>query len=322
MVQLQEIRGMRRFLGSALFGIAGVAAAALHSPAAAQTVSATEPRQWSVERAELMSNAPYRLVNVHRNQALAYRAADPGLHLYWAANTGTVYGGTWQLIKKNPSPNVRDHRSRPIASGETIALYSPYPKYKTSRGERSGMYLRYASSSKTAQLEWARVADESVEWKLELDPATRQLSLYNTRKRDYLVYDAANRVGWRSAQPGQGAVHDATVTLTAQPPVQGYIPFLGYYGGGAGFKAVLTEVRNPVNFGVTLRFVKRNRSSNECGNPDAVIVLAPGAALTAAQMTELYGSATPSLQNRLAFLACAAGTNASTAFVNVKYRDV
>lgn len=300
----------------------GFVAAVLPSVGASQTVAATEPKQWSLERSEVMSNTSYGLVNVHRNEALGYRAADPGLHLYWAPPGGTVYGGSWQLIKKNPSPNVRDHRARPVASGETVALYSPYPKYKTSRGERSGMYLRYSSSSKTGQLEWTRVAEDAIEWRMELDPATRRLSLYNTRKRDYLVYDAANRIGWRSSQPGQGAVHDATVTMTAQPPVQGYVPFLGYFGGGAGFKAVLTEVRNPANFGTTLRFIKPNHSSNECGNASAVIVLAPGAALTAADMTALYGSATPALQNRIAFLACAAGTSAGTVFVNVKYRDV
>lgn len=72
--------------------------------------------------------------------------------------------------------------------------------------------------------------------------------------------------------------------------------------------------------GAPLFFVKPGHSSQDCGTSSAVISLAPGATMAAADMKTLWGSATPSLSQRLAFLACAA-TQYSTVFVNVEYRD-
>jgi hypothetical protein len=282
----------------------------------AQPVPATEAKQWTIDRTEAVANTPYRFTNLYNNSALAYRATDPGLHLYWSPISGIVYGGTWQLRNEN----FRDHRTRPIASGQKVSIFSPYPKYKTPRGERTGSYLVYSSGSSTSQLKWQTAPDNAAEWIVAIDPATKHASLYNTRKADFLVFDRANKVGWLSKQAGQGTVHDASVTMSAQPVTQGFLPFLGYFGGGVNFNAVLTEVRSASGNG-HLSFVKPGHSTQECGNASAVIGLAPGAALTAAQMTTLYGSATPSLQNRIAFLACAA-TNASAVFLNIKYRDL
>jgi hypothetical protein len=114
-------------------------------------------------------------------------------------------------------------------------------------------------------------------------------------------------------------VHDASVTLTAQPPVQGYVPFLGCFGGGPGNTSVLTQVSNSP-YGVTLFFIEPHHSSSDCGNPNDVIALPPGGTLNATQMQTLYGSATPILAQRIPFLVCAA-TNNSSVSINIQYRD-
>jgi hypothetical protein len=305
------------------FPLVALALTTAATASAAPTVAATERKQWTVDSSQVMTNQPLRLTNLVHDSALAYKATAPGLKLYWGGTGSTVYGGTWYVHQRDPSTNVRDHRARPLANGETAALYNPYQPYPTTRGTQHGMYLSYNEQSRTAQLQWKINKGGAVEWTFTVDPATKQLSLYNTRKRDYLVYDqSTGLIGWLNKQPTtQGAVHDASVTMSAQPVTQGYVPFLGYFGGGGGFNSVLTEVRNPAN-GYALWFVKPGHSTTECGSSSAVIPLAPGAALTAEQMTTLYGSATPTLKNnRLPFLACST-TPYSSVFVNVKYRDV
>ena len=153
--------------------------------------------------------------------------------------------------------------------------------------------------------------------------ANGSFALWNSATNRYLVASHQTwgvSLDWQS-DSGQStsAVHNASVTMTAQPPVQGYVPFLGYFGGGPGNTTVLTQVSNSP-YGATLSFIKPGHSSSECGNSNAVITLPAGATMTAAQMQTLYGSATPSLAQRIPFLACAA-TNNSSVSVNVQYRD-
>lgn len=58
-------------------------------------------------------------------------------------------------------------------------------------------------------------------------------------------------------------------------------------------------------YGVTLLFVKPGHSSQDCANSNDVIALPPDTTMSATDMTTLWGSATPSLQQRLPVLACA-----------------
>jgi hypothetical protein len=150
-----------------------------------------------------------------------------------------------------------------------------------------------------------------------------KFALWNRAANGYLVASHQTwgvSLDWHQAPAAPTAtVHNASVTMTAQPPVEGYVPFLGYFGGGPGNTSVLTEVSNS-SYGVPLSFIKPGHQSSECGNSNAVVALAPGATMTAAQMQTLYGSATPSLAQAVPFLACAA-TNASSVSVNIKYRD-
>jgi hypothetical protein len=292
--------------------------------ASADTVPRTEPQQWKIQRASAavgeitaVSDTSYGLSNGAQEGWLSYNLLDASVP--FMKGTQRQFVANWQFIKRDAQANVRDHRARTAAAGETVALLGSSRSYKTSRGARKGEYL-VASGSSTSDpggVKWIRDKSAAFEWKLEIDPTTRRMSLYNTKVGRFLGLPNGGSVDWLASGPA--ATHDATVTMTADPPVSGFIPFLGQFGGGPGNTSVLIEVRNHAT-GPNLSFIKPGHSSRECGNSSAIIQLGPGQALSAAQMTALYGSATPSLASRIPFLACAA-TNTSVVFVNVKYRD-
>lgn len=152
---------------------------------------------------------------------------------------------------------------------------------------------------------------------------SQDFALWNSAANAYLVMGHETwgvDLKWYKPSTGGGStVHSASVFMIAQPPVQGFVPFLGYFGGGSANHSVLTEISNSP-YGATLFFIKPGHSSSQCGDPNAVITLPPAATMTSTQMQTLYGSATPSLSNTIPFLACAA-TNNSSVSVNVKYRD-
>jgi hypothetical protein len=150
-----------------------------------------------------------------------------------------------------------------------------------------------------------------------------EFALWNSANGAYLIASHQTwgvSLDWKKPVPSStSTTHNASVTMTAQPPVEGYVPFLGYFGGGPRNTSVLTQASNSA-YGSTLFFVKPGHDSSQCGDPNAVITLQSGATMTAAQVQTLWGSATPSLSQRLPFLACAA-TNNSSVSVNVRYRD-
>lgn len=187
-------------------------------------------------------------------------------------------------------------------------------------------HLRYGERTWGINLVWSKTPH--YEWRVERE-ADGDVSLYNTDVRDHLVYGRRGvgvNLRWlkdvrrEAAQTAPGSLHDASVLLSAQPVIQGYVPFLGRYGGGVNFNAVLTKVANPPG-GAPLFFVKPGYSTEQCGNASATTYLAPGASMTADQLRLLYGSATPSLRNEITFLACAV-TQQRSAFVNVQWRQL
>jgi hypothetical protein len=91
--------------------------------------------------------------------------------------------------------------------------------------------------------------------------------------------------------------------LIRQIVYEGHIPYLGRFPT-AGY--LPSGTLRKVSLGSTfpaLLFVKPGESTADCGDPNAVVLLAPGNSLTAAEMTELFGSETPDLP--IVFLACA-----------------
>lgn len=150
-----------------------------------------------------------------------------------------------------------------------------------------------------------------------------EFALWNSAAKRYLTsgYETWGvSLNW-ATEPGSSttSTYNASVRLTAQPPVSGYVPFYGFFGGGPGNIAVLTQVSDPTN-GPVVFFIKPGHSSSDCGTASDVIALGPGASLSASSMTTLYGSATPSLSKQIAFLVCAA-TQASSVTLNLQYRD-
>ena len=159
------------------------------------------------------------------------------------------------------------------------------------------------------------------EWNASLDGG--RLALFNANHRDYVVYgDRPYGINlmWlsdlRRQMNGSGGVHTASVGLNAQPIVQGYIPFLGYFGGNV--RGTLTKVTNPFS-SVAVMFVKPNRSTNDCGNPSAVVPLSPSKTMTSDEMKAAFGTSAPRLP--VTFLACAASSTAlRVVYLNIEYR--
>jgi hypothetical protein len=278
-----------------------IALFALAIPATASATDALDPQQWGLTNSSTAGQ--YLLFNQQINKPVGHGSRTWGVDLDWGQE-----GGYWRFLRAN-----RDHRGgAPI--GEPVAMYNT----------KARKYLIYGSQTFGINLKWS--SSPRYEWRLEKPSSAGGLALYNLAQKDHVVYGKRStgiNLRWLKdlrKEKGQGAVgsiHDASVFMTAQPPVQGYVPFLGSYGGG-GTKAVLTKVANPAN-GAPLRFIKPGRSSSQCGQDDAVIKLGPGQTMTADQMKTLWSSATPSLASAVPFLACAA-TQFSTVWVNVQYR--
>lgn len=158
-------------------------------------------------------------------------------------------------------------------------------------------------------------------------PYADEFALWDSRAKTYLItrYQTWGvSLDWYRQNSSFGAVHDGSVFMTAQTPIQGFVPFLGYLGGGPGNSSVLTQVSNSA-YGVTLFFPRPGHGSQDCGTSSDVVTLPPGATMSVSDMQALWGSATPSLGQPLPFLACAAtppgGATLSRVSVNVVYRD-
>ena len=288
-------------------GIALTALLALALPGVASAANKLDPVQWNIGASALKGGSYYTLKNEVNKSTLGYGSRTFGVNLTWGGD------GKWEFLRKSTQPNVRDHRTPP--PGEPVALYN------TSKRQ----YLVYGSQTWGINLTWSKTP--SYQWKAEFG-ASGDMSLFNTSAGDYVVYGERSQginLRWLKdlkkieTQNGVGSIHDASVTLTSQPPVSGYIPFYGTYGGG-GTKAVLTKVTNPWT-DVQVNFVKPGYSSSQCGVAGATLPLGPKATLTADQMKTLWGSATPSLSTAVPFLACVASSTArSSVAINVQYR--
>lgn len=279
---------------SRLAGVAIALVALLMAPTAS-ALPITTLRQWSFGTRTLMTGTQYQLRNLVNNKSLGYRAGSTSPQLQWASN------GTWELLPHNANHTVRDHRKRPVVSGGQYWLVNSAARRYFAPGA--------ASSG------WRTLP---VAWTVEIEPSTGAVSLRSSWVGDYLIYNphkSGFTIGWLS-----NLTHTASVPMQAQQVTQGFVPFLGAFGGGVNFSAILIDVRNPPN-GPWLSFVKPGFSTTQCGNPNAIIRLGPGQVMTPAQMRTLWGSTTPSLRQRLPFLTCAA-TNGSIVWVNIKYQDV
>jgi hypothetical protein len=264
-----------------------------------QTVPQTERRWYGLSDVNDGTGGLYTNVRLSDN-SLTHASQQFGVDLDWSNN-----GSLWK-IQAQGGPQ--------LMYGQAVALRV-----------WGGGWLKYGNETWGADLVLSNTP--SYQWYvLGATPGSSidsdDFALWNSAANGYLV-EAHQTWGvslrWDSTAKPTATVHDASVTMTGQPPVEGYIPFLGYFGGGPGNSSVLTRVSNPQN-GPTLRFLKPGHQSSECGDSDAVTTLAPGATMTPTQMQTLYGSATPSLAQSIPFIACAV-TNGRSVSVNIQYRD-
>ena len=270
-------------------------------PGAAQADAPSGTTQWRVANASSVSNGTeYQLFN--GGARIGYENRTFGVDLGW--NQGSK-GGHFVFMRDSGKPNVRDHRAGPLAEDQRVAIYNT----------KTRKYLRFHERGIwKAELEWDR--SPQYQWELHGQNGPR-FALFNTKVRRYLVHQVKNygiNLGWH--QSGPPPVQSFSVPLSAQPVVQGFIPFVGSFGGGTQGK--LLSVQN-ASTSSTLRFVKPGKQTSDCGNPDATITVAPRASLTAEQMKTLYGVATPRLP--VNFLACVANASPVTlTHLNITYQ--
>jgi hypothetical protein len=280
---------------------AALAIAAL--PAAAQAAAPAAAQQWQARGAgTVQTGTSYTLFNTKNNSQIGYDNRVFGVDLGWVRD-----GGQFQFMRDSGSPNVRDHRRGPIAENQNVAIYNT----KTRR------YLKYYKRGDAkAELEWNRTP--VYEWQVRGQNGGT-FALFNDRVDRYLVYQVKNygiNLGW--LQEGPPPVQSFSVGLAAQPVTQGWVPFLGSFGGGT--RGTLLSVQN-ASQSATLLFVKPGRQTSQCSDPSATVAVAPRASMTAEQMKTLYGSATPRLP--VTFLACVTTPtpqSISLTFLNITYR--
>jgi hypothetical protein len=284
---------------SVLAAVAALAAV----PAASQAAVPDTARQWEARNAgSVMTGVSYSLFNTKNNSQIGYDNRVFGVDLGWVRD-----GGQFEFRKATGSPNLRDHRRFAITETEDVAIYNT----KTRR------YLKYYKRGDAkAELEWDR--SPVYEWQVRGQGGNR-FALFNDRVDRYLVHQVKNygiNLGWLTEGPAP--VQMFSVGLSAQPVTQGWVPYLGSFGGGT--QGNLLSVQN-ASQSATLLLVKPGRQTSQCADPTATVPLAPRASLTAEQLKTLYGSATPRLP--VTFLACVTTQtpqSISLTFLNITYR--
>ena len=227
-----------------------------------------------------------------------------GINLKWVPISSLT---PWQIEAQGGPTLMR---------GQAVALHVNGGGWLTYGHETYGVDLQFSSTP-------------VYQWYLLGGPAgspigTAPFALWNSAARQYLIAsheDYGVDLGWYTPTPpatGSGTTLSTSVTMVADPQNEGFVPFVGSFGGGVGNKSTLLQVGNPSN-GPTLFFLKNGSTNDDCGNSSKVITLAPGATLKPADMQAIWGSATPSMAQALPFVACAQ-TNASSVTVNVTYR--
>jgi len=282
----------------------------LFAPAAAsQAAVPSDAHQWEVHNADgVSSGIDYELHNKKNKKQIGYKKRTDYGHsvdLDWVGHSG----GHFQFMHKAPD-GTRDHRRRPIPENADVAVYNTKAK----------RYLKYKKHDNTVtELEWSRTP--AYEWQIHDQKGTSVASfaLFNIRAKKYLVLqtkDYGINLGWFNDSPPPSP-ESFSLALQPQQVIQGYVPYLGSFG--ENIKGNLLTVQNASQTG-TLLFVKPGKSSNDCGDPNATVIVAPRATMTADQMKALYGSAMPRLAvNFLACLAVPPSQPIGLTFLNLSY---
>jgi hypothetical protein len=288
---------LRSRIMSAVLAVVALAAV----PAASQAAVPDAAHQWEARGAGSVQTASaYSLFNTKNNSRIGYDNRTFGVDLGWVSDGG-------QFEFRRDAGNVRDHRHTPISETENVSIYNT----KTRR------YLKYYRRGEwKAELDWSRTP--VAEWQVQRQSGGR-FALFNDRVDRYLVYQFKNygiNLGWLAAGPAP--VQSFSVGMSAQPVTQGWVPYLGSFGGGT--QGNLLSVQNASDT-ATLLFVKPGRQTSQCSDPTATTPVGPRASMTADQLKTLYGTASPRLP--VSFLACVTTPtpqSISLTFLNITYR--
>lgn len=257
-------------------------------PAAAQ--APPDAIQWKVAHSfRMVSAVEYELYD--KSNQLGHVSNGPGVELGWVQGH---MGGLWEFRHEAP-PNTTDHRRRPISTTDKVALYNTNAR----------RYLKYyARTAAVVEVAWTTTA--SYEWQLH-DQSTAgeqvNFALFNLRVRKYLVSRGQQlgiALGWY-ATPTTPATLSFSLTLSAHPINQGWVPYVGKFPIIGVANGNLLTVQN-ASSSATLMFLKPGKTTPDCADPNATIRVAPRAMMTADQMKILYGPASPRFP--ISFLAC------------------
>ena len=103
--------------------------------------------------------------------------------------------------------------------------------------------------------------------------------------------------------PADKGPFTTTIHMQKQDIGQGYVPYLGQFGPIYDTGAIISNINFPTQYAAVL-LVKPGNSTNDCGDPDAVIQV--WGDMTADQKIAIWGSATPSIYGyqTLPFVGC------------------
>jgi hypothetical protein len=110
-----------------------------------------------------------------------------------------------------------------------------------------------------------------------------------------------------------------TISLKRETVISGFVPYDGIFRTRQG--GHLLEIAVPLSSEVlVIHFVKVGHSTEECGDPNAVVSIAEGTATSPEQLTAIYGVSKPAFSREgIGFVACVGQANPNTLvdFVNI-----
>ena len=212
-----------------------------------------------------------------------------------------TFGVDLQLADQPSNWTIQAQGGPHLMDGQAVALEAAPGKWLAYGHETFGVDLVYSS---TPSYEWYIVGGtpgSSI-------GSSGQFALWDSANSKYLIWsidlDYGVDLDWSSAPAPRpvGSNSIAKMTMTAQPSVAGYVPFVGALGPLPS--ATVDYMYNPTS-NPSLRLLETGHGPSDCGDSSDVVVLGPGEILAAAGLQTLLGSSTPTLFQRLSLLACA-----------------
>jgi hypothetical protein len=249
--------------------------------------------QWKLSSAD---GDTYEIMNGKTRRVLEYGVRKYGINLVWGGDWPKKYS-TFRIIPlgevKSPGEDYT------LRYGQKVAIHV-----------KGGGYLQHGRRSHGIDLKWS--ATPVYEWELRGGAAgeslrwwiTNEVALFNVTTGRYLRYGERTygiNLVWSSDATTMAGVDTLTVTewMDRQPIYQGYIPYtlkFPAFGSIDGQLLEIANIRPDIDTDpITLLIVLAGRSTGDCGNANAVVLLPPGKHSTPSDMEKIFGSKTPRL---------------------------